>query len=397
MIWFALFIPFIASYIAYKKFSHKMAVWEYLIPTAISFLFIFFFKLILSYSQTHDKQYLGSLIVEARYYEPWSTWVTQTCTREVACGQDCTTDSKGSTTCTTKYCTETYDCSYCDDNSAYWKAYDDHGHSWTISEKQYNELKTRWNSTPKFIELNRNIDYHGGCGKDGDAYSIKWDRKIETSEASVTEESYENKTQSAKSYFSLENISSKEAKKLKLYEYPILYNHYKQNLILGLDSLNFHSNEKDFIQRKYEYFNGYNGPIKKVKVFILLFFDQSQEIGFKQQSYWDGGNKNELVICIDINKQTKKINWVYPFSWTDNKKILVDARENIALLDTLNFDRLYDPLTKTIENFKYKDFRDYNYITLDPPTWAIWVTYITTLLLTIGSIWWSVINEYDEN
>ena len=100
------------------------------------------------------------------YYEPYETYVHATYTRSVPCGSD----GKGNTT----YCTEIYDCSYCDDISASYYAVTQIGEKHPISSYNYERLVKKFKTTPYFVELNRNINYHSGCGKDGDSYFCDW-------------------------------------------------------------------------------------------------------------------------------------------------------------------------------------------------------------------------------
>jgi hypothetical protein len=383
MIWFALIIPVLAAFFMYKYLKRSIVWWEMVIPLLSSILIIFILKFSVQTSMVSDTEYWGSMVTRARYYESWTTWVTKTCSYTTTC----CCDSKGQN-CQTQ--THYYDCSYCDENSAYWMAYDNNGNSWRISQSYYESLKRKWNTSASFIELSRDIDYSHGCGDDGDAYEIAWDSRPESAEPAVTEHGYTNKVQASHSAFKMEHVSKKESKSLGLYEYPGLYNYYRQKVVMGLDSFNV---DRAAIQQKYEYFNGVNGPQYKAKLFILLFHNKPISIVEKQQAFWDGGNKNELVICIGLNKDLK-IDWVKPFSWTDNKRVLVDCREDIAELDTLNFDGMYDILQINVQKFKYKNFEDFNYLKIDLPGWCLWLAYLLTLLVTSGVSLWAIRNDH---
>ena len=396
IVWLFMFIPFIGCTIAYFKWKKSFVWWELLIPTFACFITILIMKFSVETSLVSDTQYKGGMIVEARYYEYWSTWIHKTCTKEYACGTYTTGSGKNKTT-HTKYCTKTYDCSYCDDHSPYWMVYDDQGNSWSISESKYKSLIKQWSATEEFVDQNRSINYHFGCGKDGDMYKIKWDGNILSSEPSTVEASYTNKVQAAKSNFDLRNISSEEAEKLKLFNYPTI-DKYSQNTILGLDSMRFldipHKNGAKIM---FNYFNGYYGPKRKIRLFVLLSSDKNIDWAIKQKYYWDGGNKNEVVICIDVDRNNGKINWVYPFSWSKNKRIEVDLREDISNLGTLQFTPLYKIIDQSTEDFAYRDFKEFNYLEVDPPLWEMVVLFILTLGLTIGLLWYGYKNEFINN
>jgi hypothetical protein len=386
-------IPLVCCIFAYIIWRKHFLWWELTLPTSIVWLFILVTKLSVEQSLLTDIEYRGGLIVEARYYEYWDTWVNKTCSRTYACGTY-TTGTGSNKTTHTRYCTEYYDCSYCSRNDPNWVAYDNQGHSWNITKEEYNRLKKQWNSTPEFVELNRNINYKYGCGNDGDMYKIKWDGNILSSESSTWTTTYENHVQVSKSHFDLRDVSEEEAKKFKLYEYPKISN-YKQKNILGLDSMNFIStNYKLGAYKQFEYLNGLYGPKRKMRIYVLLFNDKPYDIAIKQKNYWKGGNKNEIIICIDVDKNTGKINWVYPFSWGENKRITVDLREDIMNLKYLNFTSLYHIIDKSTENFKYRDFSQFNYLSVDIPNWIIIIIYIITTLITFGMLYYGYINEF---
>lgn len=387
-IWFALLIPLIITGITWYFWKKHISILEIFLPTLIVAISILIFKYFSTMGKTQDIEYWGSLIVKVEYYEYWETWVEETCVETYSC--NCDKDG-----CQT--CTRIVDCSYCDKNREKYIAYDNIGNSWGISEKKYKELIKKWKATPKFVELNRNIDYNiWGCGEDGDMYYIEWNKDILTSEPSVTKHSYENKVQATNSAYSYEKISKKQAKQIGLYDYPELYNYWRQKNILGLDSL--HIGNKNKISQKFEYWNGYHGPTDKVKVFILLFYTKDPLIAYSQEAYWVGGNKNELVICIGIDKNTSEIWWVRPFSWSDNKRVIVDAREEISNMKTLDFDLLYNKLNYIVEDkFQYKNFDDFEYLKVEIPKWCYWVVFILSILISIGVNYISVINYNDKD
>lgn len=395
IIWLAMLIPFIGCAIAYKLFPKKFVWWELALPTILCFLFIFLTKLTVEKSMLSDTQYRGGLIVEARYYEYWSSWVSKTCSEQYACGSHTEGSGKDSRT-VTDYCTRYYDCSYCDENDAYWEVYDNQGHNWKISESEYNRLRKQWKAIPEFVELNRQIDRTYRCGQDGDMYRIRWNGDMLTSESSTWETSYTNHVQVAKSNFDLRDVSKEEAKKYGLYDYPKVIG-YKQENILGIDSLNYlQPNYKLGAKKMFEFFNGNYGPKRKIRLYTLLFFDKPIDVAIKQRNYWDGGNKNEVVVCIDVNRNTGKINWVYPFTWGENKRILVDLREDVANMNILNFTALYHIADKTTESFVYRDFTKFNYLAVDPPTWEVWVVYILTIVLTISVLLFGYKNDIEN-
>lgn len=328
------------------------------------------------------------MITHARYYEYWSTWIEETCTRTYSC--NC--DSKGN--CQT--CSEQYDCSHCDDNIAYWEVYDNLGNSYRISEDYYNVLAKRWKCQPVFVNMHRDIETHWDCGKDGNAYDITWNNDIQTSEPAIKDVSYENKVKACRNAFNYKTITDVEASKDGLYKYPQIFWTYKQECVLGLGKLNIPKIQKDSIDHLYNFFNGYYGSQKHVHLFVCLFYNKPLEIAEKQEAYWIGGNRNELDICIGVDSVTNKLNWVKAFSWCDNKRIEIDCREDIMNLRNLDLIRAYPLIVSTVSaNYVPKDFKQFDYLTLELPDWCYCLTGIFVSIVTGFTLFWGITNEYD--
>lgn len=392
LIWTSLLFPIIAAVISLIWFRHKVTWWEIFIPFAVCMLTAVIFKWGVETSQVSDNEYWGGLGVKAQYYEPWETWVTQQCSREVACGTK--TDSKGNTK--TKYCTEYYDCSYCDENSAEYNLVDDQGNSFSISKSYYDELTRRWKSSPHFVELGRSIDYSGGCGYDGDLYEVLWDNQVLTSEPTVLEKTYENRVQAASSSFNFPDVSPEEEKLYGLFQYPDVKG-YSQDPVLGDDSIKWITPYQQLLSYKlFSHLNGKWGPLKQAKVWILLFKDKPSLSAKMQEALWKGGNKNEVVICIGLSSQDSRLLWVDAFSWTPNRQLLVDLREDLMSINTYDPVLIHDIVEMRMNSFERKHFKEFSYLTVDPPTWAIIVNFILSAILTALITWWSIRNEHEE-
>lgn len=387
--WWALLIPLIMTLGAFIVFRRYYIVQELLVPVIASIVFIGVSYLTIREVSLNDVEYNGYLVLEARYYEPYETWVKKTCSYTTCTG------SGKSRNCTTHY----YDCSYCDYIGPRYTVIDNGGHEIEISYTKYNQLIKKWQSIPKFQELNRTIKYHNSlfgrdCGKDGDMYSIYWNNYPETSESTVFTHSFKNKVKRSHSAFSFPYISDEQADTLGLYKYPDIYDVYKQKCVLGIDGLTIPN--KHIIHTKMEYVNGALGMKNKVKTFTLVFKNKPIDIAFKQEAYWDGGNQNEIVTCIGID-DSLNIEWVKVFSWCDNKRITVDIREDIAEGKKLNFDIIYNSYRDNIPKyFHYKSFKDFNYLTFEPTTRQYLFVYIGTFIVSLLCIIWCIKNDLKE-
>jgi hypothetical protein len=380
ILWFALVVPVIVTFIGYYYWHHKITILELVIPIALSIIAITISYFTLKEKNIQDVEYNGSLVVEARYYEYWSTWVDQTCTRTYDCG---TKESP-------RTCTEYYDCSYCDRNSAYWQVILANGHVMNVSESKWNELVKKWNTTPQFVDLERRIVKNGSCGEDGNMYRIRWNGRIETSESAVWTVNFRNPVKISHSAFRYLPMTDKEASDQGLYQYPKFKSYLRQDALLSYD---FEFKEIDHLQL--EYINGLLGPRNKVKTFTLLFKNKPVDVAFKQEQYWEGGNQNELVVCIGVD-DSLRIQWVQPFSWCDNKRINVETREDIAELGLFKAQNVAAIYYKNIPKyFKYKSFKDFNYLRFEPTMSQILWVYFITLIVSVLATVFIVKNDLD--
>jgi hypothetical protein len=387
-IWLNLLIPLIAAGILLALFSKKLTWWEVLIPTVACLLFIVIFKAIVEKIETSDTEYHGSLIVSAKYYEPYTTWIVEECSRQVACG----TDSKGNTI----YRTEYYDCSHCDEHGPEWIMTNSLGETWNIDFAQYEYLRKRWSTKPEFIELNRDINYHGGCGQDGDAYEIRWNKLPMSAESTTTEHTYKNRIKAAHTAFDYPEISDKDKKQYKLFDYPKV-DGYSQKMVLGLDSIKWvDKRDKWYMNQWATFLNGQLGVKKHARIYFLYFKDMPAVTGNMQEAYWDGGNDNEIVICIGLSSKTRDIQWVKPFTWSPIRRVIPDVRDGIANTKSFEPTKISKAVWYYIDKeFKRRHFEEFDYVSVDPPTWAKWVTFFVTLAITIGVCYWSVTNDID--
>jgi hypothetical protein len=380
----------LAVFVAWVLFKNKIVWWELFVPTLASFLFILISYYTMKSYTLHDVEYNGYIITEAKYYESWETWVSKTCSERYACGTYTTGSGKNKTT-HTKYCTRYYDCSYCDYNSERYVMIDTKGNEISISAEKYYSLMKQWKAKPKFVELNRDIDYRGNCGKDGDMYSIEWNKDPLTSETTTYTKSFSNILKSNHSAFNFPTIEEDEAKKIGLYDYPKIQNYNFQTSVIGIEKSNL--KDKGKIIKTLDFINGAFGSQYKVKIFTLFFKEKEINTAFLQEAYWDGGNQNEIIVCIGLDKKGN-IEWVKPFSWCDNKRVVIDIREDLMSSKNIDSNTFYNVYINAIRtNWKYKSFEDFNYLSFEPTTGQLIFVYIFTLFISIGIVWWCVIND----
>jgi len=374
-IWIPLLYPILAGAVGLYFFKHKVVWQEAVIPVGVSILFIAVFRFFVVTSMTSDVEYWGGTVQKVEYYESWNEYIHQICYRECCC------DSDG------KNCsTESYDCSYVEYHSEYWQITDNNDLTATISQSEYTRLALQFKQQPKFVELNRNY-----YTEDGDKYEFYWQGEKETFEPMYTEHNYENRVQASHSVYNYPEVSEEDVNTFGLYKYPAVSN-LKQQTILGSDSKIHAKAEKEFT-----WLNSTLGELKELRMWVLIFKDKIPSAGQMQERYWKGGNDNEFIVCIGTDSEYS-VNWCHTFSWSEAQEPKIKIRDFVMKQDSLDLMALAEFSYKELsEKYVRKDFKDFSYLTVDPPAWAILWCHIITLVITVSVTIWAISNDVDHD
>lgn len=371
LIWGAMVIPLVVAIALLFFFHHRTKWWEFAVPFAVSILLIAGFKFGSEISQTKDVEYWGGWVTEARYYEDWNQYIHRTCTRTVSCGKDCTT-------------TQIYDCSYVQYHPEYWHIKDSNGAGHNISQKSYNSFVQLFGMKPVFKDMRRG--YHTN---DGDMYHVDWPGSVETVEPVVTVHDYENRVQAAKTVFKFQDVGPFEIDTYNLFSYP------EPTLLDYPAVLGDCGPTTKAGNERLRYHNAVLGRSKELRIWILCFQDNSYGAAHFQESFWDGGNKNEAVITIGLVDDD--VQWAYVFSWSESEMFKVEIRDHLMDRKNLDLVQVADFAAQSLQtHFIRKPFSDFSYIKVEPPTWAVVTTFILTLLINLGLSYWLIHNEFHD-
>jgi hypothetical protein len=297
-IYLAFTIPVLSAIILFIFYRHKTQWWEVSIPIVTTVLFVLIAKWICVSSLISDTEWLGGYVTDVRYYEPWNERVS--CRHPIYCTR-CSGAGK-TRSCTTYVCghVHAYDVDY---HPEHWVAVTTLG-DYDISKQRYDQLVTQFGTGKDFVDLHRN--YHS---IDGDMYKTNWNDVDETLEPVAIVESYENRPKASHTIFHYQELDSTEINEYKPFEYPEIYNQFHQNVLLGYADA--------VASQQLQVLNSRLGKSRQVRVFLLVFTNQPREAGLVQERYWQGGNMNEIVVCVGIDSN-KKIKWGHTFSWTES-------------------------------------------------------------------------------
>lgn len=368
-------IPIIIVIVLAVFFKKKITWWEYLLVFFIPLAGIMIAKQVSIYSQTRATEYLHTYLVKAQYEEYWSTWVHQTCTRTV-----CTGSGK------TRSChTVSYDCSHCNEHQPVWTAWDNMGRSYNISQRHFEQLCAIWGKR-QFVEMNRSINHHFGCGVDGDAYVTTYDGVFEHIQPVTRTHDYENRLQASKSVFNFQKVDKKD-----------VVNYHLANYIKNFDQFNFDpifGTINPISSHRLMLWNALIGYNKQVNMNIIIFKNQSIQAAEMQRSFWKGGNKNEFILCLGLNNDNK-ITWTKVISWTENEYLKIEVERIVGAMN-YNLNDIIDTMAVHVnKEYKRKEFKDFKYLSIEPTPMATFVCFLITIILTVGLAIFSVKNEID--
>lgn len=378
MVYLCFLIP-VATIIILAVFFKKFVVWwELIIPVVASVILILIAKATCIHSLTSDTEWLGGYVTDVRYYEAWNERVP--CRHPIYC-TSCSGSGK-SRSCRTYVCGHhhPYDVDF---HPEYWTAETTLG-SYNINKAKYNKLVAQFKAIPQFVELNR--DYHT---IDGNMYKALWNSEDETLEAVTTTHEYENRPKAAINVYHWEPVDTADIKQYHLLDYPPIYDQWKQDNVLGW------TDKK--AEQKLNVLNARLGRNKQIRTYFCIFKNQPREAGHLQEQYWEGSNKNEFVVCVGVNDQNE-VQWAHDFSWTEKEDMKVDVRTFAEAQGTLNLSELID-YTYNEVNTKWvrKDFKDFDYLTIEPTMKQVVWIFILTILICVGTSWWVIANDINND
>lgn len=398
IIWLALLIPVIAILLIYFMFHTKVVWWELAIFGVVA-IFIVIMKFSVEACQTRDTELLTDKAIRIEHHEKyvreWEEWVSE----------QGYTDSKGNYHVTVPAHWETRT----EYHPEYWIKIRSNESSYSITSGEYNRIKAEWNNET-YRDLYHSDQRHcWGCpdgqqcrcsdGR-GDMFYSNWPRTTKTIIPITWSHSYENRIQASHSIFKFEPVSEEIAK--TLYELPNPDQNHNIPAILGDGGPTQSTANKKLMQ-----FNALIGPrpgpnkdYKKAgKLFVLIFKDKDVQSAIDQENYWQGGNKNEFTLCIGIDKEYK-IKWSYIISWTKNEKLKADVIHyvNNQIDSVVDLNQIVQYMgDKCYEGFARREFTEFSYLTVDPPGWAVIVTYVISLVLSAGIGIYVVSNEFTHD
>ena len=351
MIAFAYIIPIIACLLLNLEFDYTGPWYTYLWifvfgEATVGGLHWFFYNL-----YTSSTEYLGSMVQEINHEEGWTELVEIRETR---------TDKNGNSYTLTRI-DERY-------HKEKYYLYTTRGSKIDTDYRFFFYVRDLW-SVPRHTLSWEGRHIKGGVrfGSRYKRFDLDWE-DLENPEkwVPITEKhSYTNKIKVSNSIFKFEKIGKPQAVEMGLLDYPSIYSN-DAPCVLSNDIL-----VSPFVDDLFRKFNARYAPEYQMRLYILLFdADKGVAISEHQRVYWQGGNKNEFVVCIGINPD-QEVDWARAFSWSDEQIKEVETAQWLMEHPELDWIEFHDWLRFHLMDWKRKEFKDFDYISINLPLWQI--------------------------
>jgi hypothetical protein len=130
------------------------------------------------------------------------------------------------------------------------------------------------------------------------------------------------------------------------------------------------------------------GREKRGNAVVVLTGDADRSYANVLERLWLRGKSNDTVVVVGV--QDGKVSWAESFGWSQNPRLYVDLRNDLAGLAATP-DAILPVVEKAIlAHFQEMPPEDLDHLAADVtlPTWAIVLLALVTLGLSIGTTWW---------
>lgn len=323
--------------------THNLDLWwAYLLMLVGSEGIVFLLHYLLK--KNTAKEYVSGYVICVEHYNEWVEKVKRTRYER---------DNNGNSREVTYYEYVTH--------PEYWLECYNTGHTRLISQ-QYFYLMCQMFGTG----LDSFQTYHTNCVSGGGGQRCNWNGNEWATTTATFKQGYYNPILNSNSIFKFRNISAEEAQKYELFEYPQIIGK-EQDVVCfqtGIDHpfTNKPDSPYEDIQVLFQHVNAFLGKTREIHVFVLVF--DAKKYGVEtaeiQRSYWHGGNKNELTICIGVDGQTVK--WSEAFSWMENPSLHVEIQGYFLQNTQFDLIKFVYWLPKHLDKWKRREVKEFKYL-----------------------------------
>lgn len=248
-------------------------------------------------------------------------------------------------------------------------------HVQNISAKDFHWFCRRWGTGLYSIQTD-----HKNCVEGGGGEACDWDEDENSTETITITHRYHNPFRSSNSLFRSRLIEEERAVELGLCSYPEIEDNQEQSVIMVKEGVDI-PDDLDEALVALQRLNAFCGESSEIHVFILLF-PASDGIGITayQKDYWNGLNKNELLICLGMNGQ--KVQWCEAMSWMDDKTLELKIRSYFIHHPRLRLTKFVSWLRANLIFWNRKEFKDFDYLKKGVPGSDYWLFLFVSFLVS---------------
>ena len=210
-----------------------------------------------------------------------------------------------------------------------------------------------------------------------------WNDAYKGEACSVTN-SYTNYVAAAESSLHHRSGTNEQyAKTGVLIDYPQIHGKYHLNRVMAV-GVGVPEMDK-WLSRLNEYM-GTLGGLKQINIFVIFVPDTlGESYTDALQAHWRGANKNDTVLVIGINKQTKDIGWVDTITWAKSNIYAVTLREEIVKVGNVRegtSDKILGIINEaTLKHYERRPMKEFEHLAkeIKPPTWIMVILVIIAI------------------
>jgi hypothetical protein len=359
---------------AFFLWRNNQVTWgEWLIGSIAAFIVAMILHISAIYGMATDVETWSGRITKVSHYPRWVE-------RYEKCHSETYKDSNG------KSHTRSWTTTEYDTHPEHWTATRDFGSysdETKIKSHLFNEISHQFGGQT-VNDGQQSTDHFGGTFSSGDNNIYSYYNKTGYVYPITTIRRFENRIKAAPTVFSFSKVPTNIA----VFPWPNNPDWLHSNRLLGTST--------GVVSRyKWDCMNTALGYRKRVNVILVGFGDVSSDLGHYQQAKWLGGKKNDLVICFGGATRTNPPKWTYVFGWTESELVKKNI-QSLLLNQPINDDIIPLISEEIMNNYIIKDWKKFDYITIDPPAWSYWVYFISMILTQSGLYLFFHKNDYDK-
>lgn len=259
---------------------------------------------------------------------------------------------------------------------------DSNGYSATHTEFEYRPHQEMWImelNTEKYVRISREafeecVRMWGGEGHEiypehpnrisgGGGRLYLWNEVMEDSVTHTYLGEYVNYLRNSKPLVARAEIEAERAQSLGLVDYPAIDERYlESDVVLLSPKLSGRIDISPRAQRSIQLLNGHYGDRHQIHIFVLLFdANDTEAIAEQQRIYWQGGNKNEFVLCLGVDAECDEplVRWCRTFSWSADDALGLATEQWFAEHTKFSIEEFAEWLRPNLDLWRRRQFREF--------------------------------------